>query len=259
MKQTGRVALITGGGRGIGFGISRSLAETGFDIAFCGVRPAEAVTEATEALRRVGARVCYYRADISQREERVRLIKGVRDDLGRLDLLVNNAGIPPRERKDILEASEASFEEVLRTNLQGPYFLTQAAARWMIEQKKQDENFVGQIVFVTSISAEVASVNRGEYCMSKAGLSMAARLWAVRLAEFGIPVYEVRPGIIATDMTAGVKQKYDELIAEGLLLQNRWGVPEDVGKMVAALAEGRFPYSTGQIFLADGGMMVPRL
>ena len=158
--------------------------------------------------------------------------------MGSLHVLVNNAGVAPKERKDILEATEESFDDVISTNLKGPYFLTQKAANWMIEQKKNDPTFTGCIINISSISATVASVNRGEYCISKAGISMATQLFAVRLGEFNIPVFEVRPGIIRTDMTAGVKEKYDKLIEEGLCVQKRWGEPEDVGKVVAALAKG---------------------
>jgi NAD(P)-dependent dehydrogenase (short-subunit alcohol dehydrogenase family) len=198
-------------------------------------------------------------ADISDSSERDRLVDSVRDTFGRLDLLVNNAGVAPRDRKDILEATEESYEWVMKINLQGPYFLTQRVANWMIEQKNGTGNFQGCIINITSVSSTAASPNRGEYCISKAGLTMASLLWAVRLAEFGIPVYEIRPGITATDMTAGVKEKYDAQIAEGILLQSRWGTPADVGRAVAALARGDFPYSTGQVVMVDGGFSVERL
>jgi NAD(P)-dependent dehydrogenase (short-subunit alcohol dehydrogenase family) len=181
------------------------------------------------------------------------MLDAVRQQFGRLDVLVNNAGIAPKVRADILEAGEESFDEIIRTNLKGPYFLTQAAARWMIEQKS------GCIINVSSISATVASVNRGDYCISKAGVAMATQLWAARLGEFGINVYEVRPGVIKTDMTAPVTAKYDKLFAEGLAPQRRWGTPEDVGKVVASLARGDFPYSTGAVVMVDGGLTVQRL
>jgi NAD(P)-dependent dehydrogenase (short-subunit alcohol dehydrogenase family) len=186
-------------------------------------------------------------------------VQAVRERFGRLNVLVNNAGVAPQVRADILEAGEESFERLIRINLQAPYFLTQAVARWMIVQKQADPDFSACIVFITSISATVASVNRGDYCISKAGLSMAAQLWAVRLAEFGIPVYEVRPGIIRTDMTAPVQERYDRLIAKGLTLQPRWGTPDDVGKAVAMLVRGDLPYSTGAVIVVDGGLTVPRL
>jgi len=252
-------ALITGGARGIGWGVSQALARGGCDIAMMGRRPAEAVEDRLEALRALGVDAIYCSGDVASAADRARCLDEVRKAFGRLNVLVNNAGVAPKERRDILAASEESFEWVLRINLQGPYFLTQAAARWMIRQKEEDPTFSGCIINISSISAVVASVNRGEYCISKAGLSMATRLWAVRLAEFDIPVYEIRPGITRTDMTAGVREKYDRLIAEGLCLQRRWGEPEDVGRAAAMLVRGDLPYSTGQVILVDGGMMIPRL
>ncbi|GEO05117.1 3-ketoacyl-ACP reductase [Adhaeribacter aerolatus] len=254
-----RVAFITGGSRGIGYGIAVQLALAGFDLAINGVRPLEAVTEAIEGLKSRGSDVIYVQGDVASPEARTRMLNEIKEYYGRLHVLVNNAGIAPRERKDILEATEESFTHLITTNLQGPYFLTQAVANWMLQQQGQYANFSGCIVNVSSISATVASVNRGEYCIAKAGLSMATQLWATRLGEFNIPVYEVRPGIIRTDMTAGVTDKYDKLIAEGLTVQKRWGTPEDVGKAVAALAKGDFPYSTGQVIMVDGGLTLSRL
>lgn len=259
MKSSAKVALVTGGARGIGLGISRELAQAGFDLAICGVRPAECVAAAVESLQQGGRQVLYCQTDISCAEDRRRLIDAVRDHFGRLNVLVNNAGVAPRERRDILDATEESFDEVLRINLRGPYFLTQQAARWMIEQKEEDDSFGASIIFISSISATVASVNRGEYCLSKAGIAMASRLWAVRLGASGIPVYEVRPGIVLTDMTSAVQDKYDRLIREGLLLESRWGLPEDVGRCVRALAVGDLPYATGQVIVLDGGMTIARL
>ena len=254
-----RIALITGGSRGIGFGIATQLAQAGFDLAINGIRPAEAVSEALETLQQLGARVLSCPGDVGAAADRSRMLDQVREHFGALHVLVNNAGIAPRERRDILEASEESFSQLLATNLQGPYFLTQAVANWMIRQQQEEAGFRGCIVNITSISSTVASVNRGEYCVAKAGLSMASQLFAARLGEYDIPVYEVRPGVIRTDMTAGVTEKYDRLIAEGLMVQPRWGTPEDVGKAVAALAGGYFPYSTGQVIMVDGGMTLPRL
>ena len=253
------IALVTGGTRGIGLGVAQTLAKNGFDLTVCGMRPPEAVVETVSSLEALGAKVLYVPCNVADREARANLLQQVRETFGALHVLVNNAGIAPRERKDVLEASEESYEEVMRTNLQGPYFLTQHVARWMIEQKVASENWWGCIVNVSSISATVASVNRGEYCLSKAGVSMATQLWSVRLGEYDIPVYEVRPGVTATDMTAGVQDKYDKLIADGLCVQKRWGVPEDTGKVVAALARGDFPYSTGQVIMVDGGLTIPRL
>lgn len=257
-----RVALVTGGGRGIGFGIAQCLAQEGLDLAICGVRPEAQVSDALAQLRELGSQVLYCQADIGAAALRAQLIQAIRDFYGCLHVLVNNAGVAPLERKDVLEATEASFERLLRINLQGPHFLCQAAANWMIRQKQAQVDFAGCLINVTSVSATVASTNRAEYCISKAGLSMATQIWAVRLAEFGIPVFEIQPGIIQTDMTAApaVQAKYDTLINEGgLLLQPRWGTPEDVGKVAAMLARGDLAYSTGQIIAVDGGMRVERL
>lgn len=253
------IAFVTGGSRGIGYGIAEHLAKAGFDLAINGVRPESAVTEALDGLRSLGAEVIYCPGDIASRDDRTSMLDTIKAYFGRLNVLINNAGVAPKERRDILEATEESFHYVVSTNLQGAYFLTQAVANWMIEQQRNDATFVGSIINVSSVSATVASVNRGEYCIAKAGLSMATQLFAVRLGEFNIPVYEVRPGIIQTDMTAGVTSKYDTLIENGLCVQKRWGQPDDVGKAVAALARGDFPYSTGQVIMVDGGMTIPRL
>lgn len=253
------VALITGGSRGIGLGVAQHLAKAGFDIAINGVRDESAVGDVLKELKVLGTDVIYCQGSVSSSADRKNIIEKVKTHFGRLHVLVNNAGIAPRERRDVLETTEESFDEVLSTNLKGNYFLTQQAANWMIEQKKSSNEFAGCIINVSSISATIASINRGEYCISKAGISMATQLFAVRLGEFDIPVYEVRPGIISTDMTSGVKGKYDKLIEEGLMLQKRWGYPDDVGKAVAALASGNFPYSTGQVIMVDGGLAIPRL
>ncbi|MGA2175056.1 MAG: 3-ketoacyl-ACP reductase [Verrucomicrobiota bacterium] len=254
-----RVALVTGGARGIGFGIARALAREGFDLTVCGVREGAAAEPALAVLRQLGAAVLYVQADISDSAARQRLVEAARERFGRLHLLVNNAGVAPKVRADILEATEESFEWVLRVNLQGPYFLTQRCAQWMIAQKKADPAWQGCIVNVSSISATVASTNRGDYCVSKAGVAMATQLWAARLGEFGLPVYEIRPGLIQTDMTAATQAKYDKLIAEGLLVEPRWGAAEDIGKAVAMLARGDLPYATGQVLNLDGGLTLRRL
>jgi 3-oxoacyl-[acyl-carrier protein] reductase len=254
-----RIALITGGTRGIGFGIAQSLAHDRFDLAVCGLREESDVAEALATLRKLGSDVLYVPADVSDAAARRRLLAAVKQHFGRLHILVNNAGVAPKLRADILEATEESFESVLKINLQGPYFLTQAVANWMIRQKKAETAWWGAVVNISSISATVASVNRGDYCISKAGVAMATQLWAARLGEFDIPVYEVRPGVVKTDMTAGVTAKYDKLLGEGLAVQRRWGQPEDVGKAVAMLARGDLPYSTGQVIMVDGGLMVQRL
>jgi len=256
MKQ---VALITGGSRGIGLGIVEALARLGFDLAINGVRPENDVQDVLESIRTSGAEVIYCQGNVAITSDRKKIIQQVKNHYGRLNILVNNAGIAPRERRDILATTEESFDEVMATNLKSNYFLSQDIANWMVEQKSSNADFSGCIINISSISATVASVNRGEYCVSKAGISMCTQLFAVRLGEFNIPVYEVRPGIISTDMTSGVREKYDTLIEQGLCVQKRWGLPEDVGKCVGALAQGNFPYSTGQVFMVDGGLTIARL
>ena len=256
------VVLITGAGRGIGLGIAVALASDPLspcDIVVMDIHPDEVVGNALNELRNLGAEVLYCRADVTDAAARQRTLDEIRARFGRLDVLVNNAGVAPRVRADILEATEESYDWVMNINLKGPYFLTQAVANWMIVQRQADAAFAGCIVNVSSISATVASPSRGEYCISKAGVSMATKLWATRLGEFGIPVYEIRPGVIKTPMTAMVQEKYDKLIAEGLTLQARWGYPEDIGKAVAALVRGDFAYSTGQVIMVDGGMTLQRL
>jgi 3-oxoacyl-[acyl-carrier protein] reductase len=252
-------ALITGGTRGIGLGIARALAQQGWNLALCGVRNETDVAATLDDLRRTDVGVSYFAADVARAADRARLLDGIRLKLPVVNALVNNAGRAPRVRADILEASEESFEELMRTNLQGPYFLTQAIANAQVARRRDDPSFRASIIFVTSVSAEMASINRGDYCVSKAGLAMAVRLFAARLAPDGIPVYEVRPGIIATDMTAGVKDVYDRRIADGLVPERRWGQPEDVGRVVAALVRGDLPYATGTVIHVDGGLSVPRL
>jgi len=254
-----RVAFITGGSRGIGYGIAVELAKAGFDIAINGVRAAEEVKDVVAGLQAYGGDVIYCPGDVASNTARFSMIEQIKNHYGRINVLVNNAGVAPKERKDILETSEESFERLISTNLQGPFFLTQAVANWMIEQKQQEAVFDGCIVNISSISATVASVNRGEYCIAKAGLSMTTQLFAIRLGDFNIPVYEVRPGILHTDMTKGVSEKYDRLINEGLCVQKRWGESSDVGMAVSALATGQFPYSTGQVIMVDGGLTLSRL
>ena len=254
------VAFITGGSRGIGFGCAHQLAQLGFDVAINGMRDESAVSEPIAALEALGARVLYCQGDIGSAEARSSMLASIKERFGRLNVLVNNAGVAPKERKDILEASEESFDYVVDTNVKGPYFLSQAAANWMIEQKDvADADAFYAIINVGSISATVVSVNRGEYCVSKAGIAMMSQLFAARLGEYGIPVYEIRPGVIKTDMTSGVTGKYDALIEDGLCVTKRWGFPDDIGKAVASLANGQFPYSTGQVIMVDGGLTMPRL
>lgn len=258
-SRSKKVALITGAGRGIGLGIAKVLAQDGCDIAVCDIHEPAVVEDAIQELKALGADTLYCRCDVTDAAGRTDMLESIKDNFGELNVLVNNAGVAPKVRADLLEATEESYEWVMRINLQGPYFLTQAVANMMIEQGRKGGGTEACIVNVSSISSTVASPGRGEYCISKAGVSMATKLWAARLGEFGIPVYEIRPGIIATDMTKGVKEKYDKLIDEGLLVQQRWGSPEDIGKAVAMLVRGDIAYSTGQVIMVDGGFSVPRL
>jgi NAD(P)-dependent dehydrogenase (short-subunit alcohol dehydrogenase family) len=254
-----RRALVTGGTRGIGLGIATELARSGFTIAVNGVREESEVSESLNLLRSFGQGIYYIRGDISIEEERRAIYEKTIRALGRINILVNNAGVAPLERKDLLRTSSESYDRVMDINLKGPFFLTQMVARHMVEIKMVDPGFDAFIINISSISASVASVNRGEYCISKAGISMASRLWASRLGEFNIPVYEVQPGIIDTDMTKAVKESYLKLIEDGLSIQRRIGTPEDVGRVVAALARGELPYSSGQVIRVDGGLTIPRL
>jgi 3-oxoacyl-[acyl-carrier protein] reductase len=263
-----KVALVTGGSRGIGFGIAEKLAAEKWDLVINGVREESAVAEPLAKLRAHGVRVGYARGDVGSAEGRNAILAATRGFVSQwsvvggpasLNLLVNNAGVAPKVRADLLETSEESYDYVMNTNLRGVFFLTQAFARDMVAAKKADSAFTGCIVNITSISATVVSINRGEYCIAKAGLSMMSQLFATRLGPDGIPVYEVRPGVIKTDMTSGVTDKYDKLIAGGLCVQPRWGFPDDIGRAVAGLARGDFPFSTGQVVMVDGGLTIPRL
>ncbi|MDD3982241.1 MAG: 3-ketoacyl-ACP reductase [Spirochaetales bacterium] len=258
------VVLVTGSSRGLGRGIALELASKGFSVAVHYSSNQVAAEKTLIHCRNVAVseaqRFAAFHCDIADSAQRAVLVEEVFDHFGRLDALVNNAGIGPRVRADILEASEESFEELLRTNLQGPYFLTQAIARrWLAEKSPAFLSQGRTIVFISSISAETASIGRGEYCVSKAGLSMAVKLWAARLAGEGIQVYELRPGIMETDMTSGVKAKYDALIAQGIVPQGRWGYPEDVGRAVRSLLAGDFAFSTGSVIDIDGGFHISRL
>jgi 3-oxoacyl-[acyl-carrier protein] reductase len=255
--MTARAAIVTGGTRGIGLGIARALAADGWRLALCGMRPRDDVRDVLDELGASGAEVEYWPADVASRADRGRFLDASFERFGTVHALVNNAGRAPRVRADLLDAGEESFEELMRTNLQGPYFLTQAFARRAIDQGPGSGS--RSIVFVTSVSAELASFNRGEYCVSKAGLAMAVKLFALRLASAGIPVYEVRPGVVATDMTAGVREMYDRRIADGLVPDGRWGQPADVGRVVSALVNGSLPYATGSVIHVDGGLAIPRL
>jgi 3-oxoacyl-[acyl-carrier protein] reductase len=254
-----RSALITGGSRGIGLGIAEQLAREHYDLVINGLRAEAELGDTLERLRAYGGEVVYAPADVATEAGRELLVQRTLGAFGPPNLLVNNAGVAPRERRDLLEMTRESYDRVLETNLAAPLFLTQSVAREMLRAREQDSAFSACIVNVSSISATVVSLNRGEYCIAKAGLSMVTQLYATRLGALGIPVYEVRPGITRTDMTAGVTAKYDDLIAKGLCVQPRWGEPADVGRAVAALARGDFPYSTGQVIMIDGGLTIPRL
>ncbi len=254
-----KVALITGGSRGIGLGIAHALADLGFDLAINGMRPASDVEATLDTLRQHGHKVIYCQGNIASLSDHAHILHAIKSDFGQLNLLVNNAGVAPKVRLDILQTTVESFDHVMNTNLRGPFFMTQSVANWMIEQKEKNYDFQAQIINISSISATVASTMRGEYCISKSGISMMTQLFAVRMAKHDIPVYEIRPGIIKSDMTAGVKEKYDTLIADGLTLQPRWGTPEDIGLAVKALANGAFPYSTGHVFMLDGGLTISKL
>lgn len=268
------VAMVTGGNRGIGLGITEHLLKAGYAVSILATRPEP--TELLAQLRELeggSGQVSYTQGSIADLETGKRYLKDTLEAFGRVDVLVNNAGVAPSVRADLLEASPESFDRVLDINLRGPYFLTQLVAREMISQRQRDGHPTpdptdpttiapypyGTIINVSSISADTVSTNRGEYCVSKAGVHMSTLLFAVRLAPEGIVVYEVRPGVIATDMTAGVKDRYDQLFAQGVCPMPRWGKPSDVGATVAMLAAGNSPYSTGDVIHVDGGMHIPRL
>ncbi|UFU05876.1 3-ketoacyl-ACP reductase [Ruania halotolerans] len=256
-----KVALVTGGNRGIGLGITHALLDEGYAVAILATRP-----EPTELMAELSERgeVLYVQGSVAETESHERYVNAALEQWGRIDLLVNNAGVAPSVRADILEAEPESFDRVLGINLRGPYFLTQRVANAMLAGRDErahgpDDGVVGTIINVSSVSATFVSTNRGEYCISKAGVGMATQLFAARLAPEGIVVYEVRPGVIATDMTAGVKEKYDQQFADGLAPIPRWGVPSDVAGAVVQLSAGKMPYSTGEIINVDGGMHIPRL
>jgi len=258
------LAFITGASRGIGRGIAIELAKEGFDIAGNAIHynpkdRKKGLFEVKKRIEELGSDFLPVKGDISSLDDHNKMINEVLGKFGKIDVLVNNAGVAPKRRMDILETTSESYDRVMSINSRGPFFLTQKVAKQMIKQVEQKSDFKPVIIFITSFSAVVSSVNRAEYCISKAALSNTAMLFADKLTEFDIKVYEVRPGIIFTDMTSGVKEKYDELIREGLIPQNRWGYPKDVGKTVIALAKGYFPYSTGAVIEVSGGMNIRRL
>ena len=255
-----KTALVTGASRGIGRAIAVELARAGCRVAVNYAVNAGAAAETLKLVQAAGGEGFTIQADVAVAADRVRLVKATMDHFGRIDLLVNNAGVAPRVRADLLEAGEESFDHVLGVNLKGPFFLTQLVARQLVAQTPDAAGLRGRIVTITSISAYTASVNRGDYCIAKAGLSMLTKLFADRLAPAGVNVYEIRPGIIATDMTSNVKEKYDRLILEqGVTPIRRWGRPEDIGAAVRAIIEDRFPFSTGAVFDVDGGFHLHRL
>lgn len=254
------VVCITGGNRGIGRGITMRLLSEGWAVSILATRPVEQA--ALGELRELGE-VRYTQGSVADLADGRRFIDETVEQWGRLDALVNNAGVAPTQREDLLNATVESYDRVMEINLRGPYFLTQHAARRMIALRGPHDpssaQIAGTIINVSSISAETVSINRGEYCLSKAGVSMATKLWATRLAPEGILVYEVRPGVIATDMTAGVTQKYEQFFADGGAPMPRWGQPSDIGGAVLQLVSGQMPYSTGDVIHVDGGMHMARL
>jgi 3-oxoacyl-[acyl-carrier protein] reductase len=258
-ESKARVALVTGASRGIGRGIALALAGKDWRVVVNYHRNLEAARETQRQIEAAGSQAALIQADIARHEDRQRLVEQTLERFGRIDLLVNNAGIGPEHRADLLELSEESYERVMAVNLKGPFFLTQLAARTMIALLEDGTIQAPKIVNIGSLSTYAASVERGEYCLSKAGLGMMTALFATRLAEYGILVYEIRPGIVATDMTQGVQEKYECLIASGVTPIRRWGRPQDVAKAVLAIAEGCLPFSTGEVINVDGGFHLPRL
>ncbi|WP_342371738.1 3-ketoacyl-ACP reductase [Propioniciclava soli] len=255
-KAVSKVALVTGGNRGIGRGVTESLLQAGYRVSIMATRPAP-----VDVLAELGetGEVRYTQGSVAELASHERYVEDTLADWGRIDVLVNNAGVAPSERNDILVATPESYDRVMEINLRGPYFLTQRVANVLVNQPKEGEGVRGTIINVSSISAEVVSTNRGEYCLSKAGVAMATRLWAVRLAPEDVLVYEVRPGVIATDMTAGVTEKYNAFFASGAVPMPRWGQASDVGGAVVQLAAGAMPYTTGDVINVDGGMHLPTL
>lgn len=253
------VALITGGSRGIGLGVAKSLAKIGCDIVINGMRAESDVAEVLQELSQIGGKVVYAQGNVGDAAGREKIMSSTLSAFGHINHLINNAGVAPNVRNDILEMTEESYDRVMDINLKSSVFLSQLAAKSMIKSKSIDASFNASIINMSSVSAMMVSIARGEYCISKAGMSMVTQLFAARLGKEGIPVYEVRPGVIATDMTSAVKEKYDKLIASGLFVTPRWGQSEDVGRAVKALVQGDMLYSTGQVIMVDGGLSMPRL
>lgn len=254
-----KVALITGAGRGIGNGIALKLAQESYNIAIIDIHDENVVADNLKKITDTGAQLIYVKGDITSKDDRTKVLDAVMQKFGRLDVHVNNAGVAPKSRMDILETTEESFDFVLNINLKGTYFFTQQVANLMIKELSEIEGIKPRIVNVSSMSAYTSSTQRGEYCISKAGISMITKLFADRLAEYNIGVFEIRPGIIFTDMTTVVKEKYDKLIAEGITPIKRWGYPEDIANAVSALCSGKLDFSTGQVINVDGGFHIRRL
>jgi NAD(P)-dependent dehydrogenase (short-subunit alcohol dehydrogenase family) len=255
-----KAAIVTGSSRGIGRGIALKLAEHGWHIVINYNTNRAAAETVRQEVEMVGASASVMQADLGDLENHDRLVSDTLDKVGRIDLLVNNAGVAPKERTDILKVSADSYDRVMSINLKGPFFLTQCVAIKMVKLLREGVIQNPKIINISSISAYTSSPSRGEYCLSKAGMGMMTALWADRLAEYGINVYEIRPGIIETDMTAGGKAKYNQLIFDKDLTPiHRWGKPEDVGMAVAAIAEGMLPFSTGEVINVDGGFHLRRL
>jgi len=254
-----KVAIITGGTRGIGLGIARKMAEDGFALAIMARSSKEQVQESLDELESKGVPLLYFSGNVADSSCRELFCKSVINRFGRVDFLINNAGVAPKKRKDLLEMTEESYNYVMGINLRGPLFLTKKVANIMIKQVQANPKIKPKIINISSMNACTVSINRGEYCISKAGLSMVTKLFAVRLAQWGINVFEIRPGIIQTDMTSVVKEKYDQLIEEGVNLIARWGYPNDVGSAVSMICSGCLDFSTGEIINIDGGFHLKRL
>ncbi len=255
-----KIAAVTGSRRGIGLGIAKALCQAGYTVIISGTADEASSADALDSLRSIGGDVHYMQLNISHADERISFFKEIDKKFGRLDVMVNNAGMAPRVRLDILETTRESFEEVLSVNLEGTFFMCQHAANLMLDMQKRNlEDYTPRIVNVASISSYTSSVNRGEYCISKAGISMTTQLFADRLAAYGIPVFEVRPGIIETDMTAGVRDKYEQMISSGLTPIPRMGKPEDVANCVLSAVSGHLDFATGQVLNADGGFHIRRM
>lgn len=254
-----KVALVTGGSRGIGFGIAKKLAEAGYNLGINGVRPESDAKANLDELKALGSKIIYLQGNIAEKDDRQSIVKGLKEQFGKIDVLVNNAGVAPRNRCDVLEVTEDDYDHLMNINEKGTFFLTQEIAKWMLELKSSNPEMQGYIINITSISAELASPKRAAYCMSKASLSMLSKTMAVRMAPHGISVFEIRPGFVDTDMIEKVRSIYLELVQTGATLEPRIGKPEDIGQVVATLVKGDLPYATGQIINVDGGLTIGRM